>query len=257
MQNHIIVLPRTLRLVLSSCALVIIATIPALAAPVTFAQYVQVDGAQQQWTNVTSGTTTTITSSGSVFFSFSGISGLPFSGPEAATFSFSATSNSIGNCGVSCAAGDSYVEPGFSGTFSFIDNGVAPGTNLLSGTFAVLGDPATSGGEFAGHLGSGVASFTVSSDLTQLVLTSAYVNLLNQIQEDASWSSSSFRPNFSVGTVTDRQAYPSPGPFTASGTGTFSADPGPTLAPEPATFAMIGGGMVGLAFLLRRKSRSE
>src|SRR5579872_4016566 len=86
------------------CAIVAITAGPALAVPVTFAQYFQQNGAQQQWTVHTLGTTTTVKASGSVDFLFSGVSGLPFSGPEVATFHLSATSNSIGQCGVSCGA---------------------------------------------------------------------------------------------------------------------------------------------------------
>jgi len=218
----------------------------------TFAQYIQQNGAVQQWTISTSGTTTTVTASGSEYFLFSpGLS--PFSAPEQATFTLTATSTQLGNCGVSCGAGDSFVQPGFTGTFSFIDAGSDPGANLLSGTFAVTGSPSTTGAQFSSHIGSSGGSFDSSStagNLSQLVFTSDFVSLTNAIEEDASWSLSSLIPDFTVGTVTAGQAYPG-GSFNAAGTGTFSAG----VVPEPATLGLIGLGLVGLG-LLRRKTRS-
>ena len=227
----------------------------ASAAPVTFAQYTQTNGAIQQWTVSNSGTTTTVSATGAVQFTLSGVSGLPFAqGPRAATFTLSATSGQIGNCGVACGPGDSYVEPGYSGMFSFIDTIL--GTNLLSGTFAVTGSPATTGAQFSSSIGSTGGSFNGSStagNLQQLVLTSSYLNFVGQTQEDASFSLSSLIPNFNVGTVTSGQAYVN-GTFHAAGSGTFSSNPGPVSAtPEPATFALIGSGFVALGLLRRKK----
>jgi len=226
----------------------------ATAAPVTFAQYNQTNGSTQQWTISNSGTTTTVSAAGTVQFTFS-VPGLSLgSGARDANFALSATSGQIGNCGVSCGAGDSYVEPGYAGTFSFTD--ALLGTNLLSGTFAVTGSPATTGAQFSSSMGGTGGSFNASAtagNLSQLIFTSAYVSFAGQTQEDSSFSLSSLIPNFSVGTVTGNQAYPS-GTFHASGTGTFSSNPGPSAAPEPATFALVGGALLTLGFL-RRKNR--
>ncbi len=242
------------------CTLVALSAIPAAATPVTFAQYVQQSGAQQAWSVTTLAGSTHISAMSNVQFSFSGVAGLPFSGPENALFTLSATSGQVGNCGVACGAGDSYVQPGYSGTFSFIDAGAAPGANLLSGTFAVTGSPATTGAQFASSIGSSGGSFNASStlgNLNQLVMTSAYLAFNGQTNENASWSLSSLIPNFSVGPVTGSTAYPATGAFNASGTGTFSSNPGPTAnVPEPSTFALLGG-LLAMGGLITLRSRNR
>src|SRR5665213_4493691 len=101
---------------LAACALAILAVSPSMA-DITFAQYDQFNGAAQQWSIATSGDLTTVTASGTAEFTFSGVSGLPFSGPELANFSLSATSSQLGSCGdVNCPNGDSYTQPGYIGT---------------------------------------------------------------------------------------------------------------------------------------------
>ena len=227
----------------------------AAAAPVTFAQYVQQDGAEQQWTITSTATTTTVSATGSVFLSFSGVTGLPFAGPESAMFTLTATSNVAGNCGVNCGPGDSFVQPGYAGTFSFIDTGAAPGANLLSGTFAVTGSPSTTGAQFSSSIGATGAGFDASAtagNLLQLVMTSDYLVFTAETQQNASWSMSSLIPNFSTGTVLLTQARPGSGPYGASGTGTFSSNPGPSSVPEPASLLLLGIGMTALGVLRRR-----
>ena len=115
---------------------------PGSATAEQIAQYFQTGGADQ-WSISTSGITTTITASGSVFFLYD-LGGTPFSGPELATFSLTATSDTIGNCATNCSNGDDFTQAGYSGSFSFTDIGsVDPGSDLLSGVFTVASTGAT------------------------------------------------------------------------------------------------------------------
>jgi hypothetical protein len=240
-------------------AVAVIAASPAMGASVTFAQYLQTNGSEQQWTITSTGSSTTVTASGSVLFQFSGVLGLPFSGPEAANFLLTATSAQAGNCGVACGPGDSFVQPGYSGTFSFIDAGSAPGVNLLSGTFAVTGSPSTTGAQFSSSVGGNGGSFNASAtagNINQLVLTSAYLSFVNQNQEDASWSLSSLIPIFATGPVTLGTAFPAVGTSNAAGSGTFSSNPGPVAVPEPASLGLIGGGLSLLAMVCKRRTKA-
>ncbi len=107
-----------------------------MAAATTFAQFFQVNGATQEWTVTNTGTQTTVTASGAAYISFSGVTGLIFATPELATFTLNAVSNQIGNCGVACGPGDSYVQPGYAGTFS---SDQAPALAPEPGSLAVLG----------------------------------------------------------------------------------------------------------------------
>lgn len=246
---------KALRSVTTISALALAATMSAGAAPVTFGQFIQLNGAEQQWSVSTTAMTTTVTASGEVYFSFSGVSGLPFSGPQRALFALSATSTQLGNCGVACGPGDSFVQPGYSGTFSFISEDINPGANLLSGTFAIIGDPSTTGAQFSSSIGSSGGSFNSSAtagNLDQLVLTSAYLSFMNVSQANASWSLSSLIPKFFTGAVASRQALPGD-LFNAAGSGTFSAD-GAQATPEPATFGLMGCTLLGLRVMLRRRS---
>jgi hypothetical protein len=246
----------------STFALAALGVGSAMAGSVTFGQYFQLNGAQQQWSITTSGGTTTVQAGGAVSFDLSGVSGLPFSGPENAIFTLNATSSTSGNCSTTCTGNDTFTQQGYSGTFSFIDNGggFAQGSNLLSGTFAVTGIPSLTGAQFSSSLGSSGAGFNASSavgNLSQLVFTSAYLDFVGQTQETSSFSLSSLVPNFSVGGVTvvgtSSTAFPADGPFNASGSGTFSSNPGPSSVPEPASMGLIGGGLVALAFTARKR----
>ncbi len=246
---------------IATAALVLIGAGPACADPITFAQFIETNGAQD-WTvsESTNGsiTTTSVGATGTAYFSFQGLGIEPFGGaPVFANFTLNATSASLGNCAVSCGAGDGFTQAGYSGTFSFTDavTGALFGSNLLSGTFAVTGSPATTGAQLTANEGSGNASFTASAtagNLSQLILTSSYVVFdPSTTQEVASFSLSSLIPNFATTTPTGNQAYPS-GSYTAAGSGTFSSNPAPSVTPEPSTILLIGGGLFGLGLMRRR-----
>jgi hypothetical protein len=241
----------------AGCALAVAGASAAMAGPLTFAQYIQTNGAAQQWTIATTGSSTTVSASGQAYMTLTGVPGLPFAGPELATFTLHATSTQFGNCGVNCGPGDSYVQPGYAGTFSFIDNGISPGANLLSGTFAVTGSPATTGAQFSSSVGGSGGSFNASAtagNLDQLILTSAYLSFHNVTDSDASWSLSSLIPNFSTGPVTGDQAFPE-ALFNTSGSGTFSVNTPPDLIPEPMSASLLAVSAFGLA-LVRRIRRA-
>jgi len=231
----------------------------------TFAQYIEADGSVEQWSLSTdANNVTTLTASGQVYFSFSGIAGLPFSGPQLATFSLNASSSDAGSCSVSCGPGDAFMQFGYSGTFSITDTALSAGfQNLLSGTFAVTGSPSTTGAQYGANIGSSSGNFTASAtpgNLSQVILTSSYLNFTDQTEETASFALSSLIPSFSTGPVTTGTSgsttYPSVvgSPFISSGAGTFSSNPGPvSSAPEPATLGLVGGVLLGIG-LWRRKT---
>jgi len=262
--NRFLIRFSALRPIGVTCAMAIIAVTPSMAGSVTFAQYDQTNGAQQQWTisesTVSMVTTTTVSATGAVMFTFSGVAGVPFTGAEAATFNLTAMTTQTGQCNSStCTNGNSYDQPGYSGSFSFIDAGAVPGTDLLSGTFSVTENPALTGGTFGAQVGSKIGTFGASTDTTnafQVMFTSDYLTFAGITSETASWSLSSLQDAlsgaFATTATTNSQAYPLT-TYTAAGTGTFSTTPGPPSAvPEPATSALIGGALLGLG-LLRRK----
>jgi hypothetical protein len=231
----------------ATLALATFATGSATASTITFAQYFEFGGAVNQWTISTVGTTSTITGAtapGNVeLFAFMVPSGLgtPVQ-TQFATFSFSATSTTDGNCATNCSTNDPFTQGGYTGSFSFTEvGGPDPGANLLTGVF-------TNVGTLTADIGGTGATF-LASDPTQITMTSAFVNLVPPL--DASFSLSGLNPAFFITPNGTDQGYPDPnGPITAAGDGTFSDTSG---VPEPATFAMIGSGLLGLGLLSRKK----
>lgn len=242
------------------CVLAAIAVAPATAATITFAQVVDLGG--NDWSYTTSGsgcntpaapctTTVTVTSTGVnalfVFLPASGVTLLP----QEATFSLTATldSTTIGNCATNCAPDTGYTQAGYSGSFQYIEvGGPDPGADLLSGTFSnstLATNIYNPGNPTDGYGQSG------SLILSDLSLSSAFINFAGSIQQNGSWAYSSITPPFTVGTVSGgNQAFPSVGTFTASAAATFAT----TVVPESSSTLLtsLGIALCGLAFLQRR-----
>lgn len=248
-------------------ALALIGAGTAAANSITFAQFVESNGAQD-WSvsESTSGgiTTTTVTETGQVYFSFEG-AGSPFGGaPQLANFTLSATSTSVGNCSINCGNGDGYQQAGYTGSFSITDavTGSGYGSDFLSGSFAITsGSAGTTGAQLTGNINSNNASFTASQTTgneNQLYLASSYLTFpAGSTQEVASFSLSSFDlvpsgNGLAVTTPVSTQAYPS-GSYTAAGSGTFSTNTPVSVSPEPTTTALIGSGLLVFGLLRRRK----
>lgn len=233
----------------------VLAISPAMATSITFAQYT-VSAGGNDFTISQSGTTTTVTDANKpVNFDFTVATTLgPAYTGVSGYLNLSATSTSKGSCGVACASGDSFGQFGYSGSFTITTGTNDTGNNLLSGTFSVTGSPSTTGAQFTSTIGGTGGDFAASAtagNLLQLVMTSAYLNLTGDTQETSTFALSSVVPIFATGTVTSGQAYPA-GSYNATSAGTFSTD-APGVTPEPATLSLMGGALIGLALLRRKK----
>ena len=183
------------------------------------------------------GTSVSFDASSLIFFTFAPGLGTPYDGtPREATLTFTSTSSTAGT---SVAGND--TEGGFSGSFSIID--MLSGLNLLSATFGPSG---AASGTDAGN----TATFQDSTPPgTEVVFTSDFLNFSGTTTEAFAISLSNVLPSITL----DSNGFINSA--TGVGTGTFSAQPLPTsTTPEPATTAMIGGGLVGLSLLLRRRA---
>jgi hypothetical protein len=257
--------------VLSGLALVITVA-PALADSIVFAAFKQSTSAQDfvLTSTLLSSTSNTysvnIAGSGQISFRYL-IGGTPFSlDSTPATLSFTATSIVSGHCPSptpNCLAVNApFTEAGFSGSFA-ITLPVAEfgGSNLLSGTFNLLSPGAT-----GAQLTSAISSPSASLEANQLVFTSDFLNFVNTVNRDATFSLSrllSLVPTrnvpslpvlFGFGAITNNATDNRfPNNFTAMGSGLFAE----ALAPEPSTFGLLAGALVGLCLWQRRRRLSR
>jgi len=132
-----------------------------------------------------------------------------------------------------------YLEAGWTGTGTI--------TDTLTGTIAfswVFGNT----GSFTGAVGGTSATLNDSRPPGgEVLMTSPYLTFTDSITESFSFGFTSGTPAYLVGT----------GGFldnaTGSGVGTFSAEPVPTGAPEPATAFQLGFALIGVALIARKR----
>jgi hypothetical protein len=251
-------------IVLSGFALAVTVA-PGQAASLVFASFTPTGLAQDflltstPVPDIANSFTVTITGDASIDFIYK-MGSTPFgNATESAHLIFTATSIVSGHCPTptpNCLAENApFTESGFSGSFSIklVDPYISPSggsfSNLLSGTFGLL-----SPGQFTSTVGSSSAALEAtgtSSNPNQVVFTSDFLAFANNINRDATFNFSQLTPLFSLITSngTDNRF---PNNFTAIGSGAF-ADVIAAEAPEPSTFALLAGALLGLGLWQRKR----
>jgi hypothetical protein len=200
------------------------------ATPVTFAQFTVQSG---QFTETYSGSSNSLLASSiQVFFQWV----VPGPGPEIpATLTLNTTTTTP----ATLTAGILIQQAGYAGTFTITEND--NNANLLSGTFQLL-DTLTG---VSGGNSVSLSDSTQSGHPSEVVFSSNVQTglLLAGGNQAFAFSMSGLNPNLGL----NGSSFVIP--FSASGTGTFSAD---LAAPEPMPFLLLGAGLAGLG-LLRRK----
>jgi len=239
----------------------ILATVSLLPASAgTFAQFSQQSGGNAfTLTGPVSPGQVLSTTATPVFFNFLAAPGNPtFTSPVplsmdiSAVLTLSATSSTPVLPGPTPQESFNNVSFSFTTTTNQTVGGffIPAGTNLLTGSSVAIGAPISA--TLSGVNASNSATFSggdvgVPPALTNVVtFSSAYINFAGATNKAYAYSFSSVFMNFSAGPTGII-------PFTAAGTGTFSANSG---VPEPGAVAMLAGlGVTGSLFAFRRLRR--
>lgn len=233
--------------------------VPSAAVISTFATFSTIGtGANIRWQNNGAGAVASNGTGGSIYtiatassntpgavnvkFSFLQAAIAPFVTDVAAKFTLNA---SVINSPAQLLSGF-YIEPGISGSFSFISTSAitvgattyAAGSNLLSAMF----DQGTIFGKAAGTSGS--FSSATSSGAT-ITYTSDFLNFSSTVDRDFSLNLTSITSPLARASSTKALRT-----FKASAGGSFSSDPAPLInaVPEPQVWGMmiIGFGLIGI-----------
>jgi hypothetical protein len=222
----------------------------------TFAQFLQQTGAQN-FTFSGGNAGTLSTTADPVFFQFksgSGFTILPglLDQNINAVLTFSATAN--GSPAIN--AGGSPTQQFLNTNFTFTSVGtqtiggvtIAPGTVLLSATNNAVVPP------IAATLSGGAQSSTFSAPVgtfpNNIVYSSAFINFAGTTNPGFAYS---LTPGLTTSGAGPTLAI---NPFTAAGTGTFTATAAPAAVPEPGSLAFVAGiGVCGSALAFRRRAR--
>jgi len=224
-------------LLVVALALTLAAT-PSAATPTTFGQFVQASGGQMftgLFNNV--GNYNSVSASGQIYFFFLVPVPPALQGPQLANLSLSASSDTAAT-----DTGGTTNQNGYTGIFTItLATPYGGHSNLLSGTFG-----SNDGGNLTGPSGGNSATLEDSVPPTgEVVFTSDFLTFNPEGVQAFSLSLSSVVQNLSRNSTTGYL-----NPFTAAGSGTFSAD---MATPEPAVLVLVGSGLLALGFLRRRK----
>jgi hypothetical protein len=231
---------------LMSVAALFCAAATLSAAPITFANFTQVNLSATPWTFTNplgAPADSNFSASTQVNFSFNnllpGLSPLVIGNQLAtATLSLTGPITPVAN-----NFGGFLQQRGINGTLTFIRNSDL--SNLLTVMFsdaALSGFNNANGAAFVASEASAIGTVTFSSD---------YLLFAGSSADDMSISLTALVPVLQIGDNGQIRS------FAATGGGQFSSDPGPTgPVPEPASLAMLGSGLLALGIAVRRPKLS-